>query len=249
MSSPLLDLEINPKKAPGNKLSTGTPLPGKNGNPTFAAVAAGYDKSPGKHEAVTHFSGTSTLILIPLFFFFSSSPTQSSALWSPIDSTSSPNYQSANSFSAFGPNNNFNLMRVFSGMNLSKPSEPQTSWPEFSSVSSSIWNNPSSDSLHSWPSSSGSPTTPTSVSANTTNPWSAPTPFSSSIWSTSPDLPLHPFSPPTSSAALTNLVNSPAPPSPASAEMSRTFNPWSAWRPTLSRRSSEPWPSSADNDN
>lgn len=40
--------EGNQKKAPGNKLSTATPLPGKNGNPTFAAVAAGYDKSPGK---------------------------------------------------------------------------------------------------------------------------------------------------------------------------------------------------------
>lgn len=38
----------NQKKAPGNKLSPATPLPGKNGNPTFAAVAAGYDKSPGK---------------------------------------------------------------------------------------------------------------------------------------------------------------------------------------------------------
>ncbi|XP_017278994.1 transmembrane protein 131 isoform X2 [Kryptolebias marmoratus] len=239
--------EINPKKAPGNKLSTGTPLPGKNGNPTFAAVAAGYDKSPGGSGPGKTDSQGKTLVHTTSV---ESDSLDSSALWSPIDSTSSPNYQSANSFSAFGPNNNFNLMRVFSGMNLSKPSEPQTSWPEFSSVSSSIWNNPSSDSLHSWPSSSGSPTTPTSsLLENTTNPWSAPTPFSSSIWSTSPDLPLHPFSPPTSSAALTNLVNSPAPPSPASAEMSRTFNPWSAWRPTLSRRSSEPWPSSADNDN
>lgn len=39
----------NQKKAPGNKLSPATPLPGKNGNLTFAAVAAGYDKSPGKY--------------------------------------------------------------------------------------------------------------------------------------------------------------------------------------------------------
>lgn len=39
--------EGNQKKAPGNKLSAATPLPGKNGTPTFAAVAAGYDKSPG----------------------------------------------------------------------------------------------------------------------------------------------------------------------------------------------------------
>lgn len=43
----------NQKKAPGNKLPAASPLPGKNGNPTFAAVAAGYDKSPGKYAQVT----------------------------------------------------------------------------------------------------------------------------------------------------------------------------------------------------
>ena len=42
-------------------MSTGTPLPGKNGNPTFAAVAAGYDKSPG--EYVTWKSD----LVLPLF--------------------------------------------------------------------------------------------------------------------------------------------------------------------------------------
>jgi len=36
------------KKAPGNKLTKSNSLPGQNGNPTFAAVAAGYDKSPGE---------------------------------------------------------------------------------------------------------------------------------------------------------------------------------------------------------
>lgn len=45
--------EGNQKKAPGNKLPAVAPLPGKNGNPTFAAVAAGYDKSPGKYTQVT----------------------------------------------------------------------------------------------------------------------------------------------------------------------------------------------------
>lgn len=124
---------------------------------------------------------------------------QSSGLWSPIDTASSPNFHSAHSFSAFGPNNSFNLTRgnlcgsqvyelteecgltgvnslwltgciqvfllflVFSGMNLPKSSEPQQSWPEFTQVPSSIWDIPSSDSLHSWPSSSSSPTAPTAV--------------------------------------------------------------------------------------
>uniref|UniRef100_A0A673WJB7 Transmembrane protein 131 n=1 Tax=Salmo trutta TaxID=8032 RepID=A0A673WJB7_SALTR len=66
--------ETNLKKTPGNKLANATSLPGKNGNPTFAAVAAGYDRSPGD-----------------------------SGLWSPVG------FNSANSFSAFGPNNSFNL--------------------------------------------------------------------------------------------------------------------------------------------
>uniref|UniRef100_A0A673CUU4 Transmembrane protein 131 n=1 Tax=Sphaeramia orbicularis TaxID=375764 RepID=A0A673CUU4_9TELE len=233
--------EGNLKKAPGNKLSAATPLPGKNGNPTFAAVAAGYDKSPGgsgpgkmKNTAVSY-------LLLNLLL-------SSSGLWSPIDPASSPNFPS-NSFSAFGPNNSFNLTGVFSGMNLPKTSEPQQSWPEFPTVSSSIWDIPSSDPLHSWPSSSSSPTAPTSsLLGNTRNPWSATTPFSSSIWSTSADSALHPFSPSTN-PPLTDLVNSPTPSPPASSEMSRTYNPWSMWRPTLSKRSSEPWPSSTDNGN
>lgn len=29
------------------KLTKASSLPGRNGNPTFAAVAAGYDKNPG----------------------------------------------------------------------------------------------------------------------------------------------------------------------------------------------------------
>uniref|UniRef100_A0A673WJY2 Transmembrane protein 131 n=1 Tax=Salmo trutta TaxID=8032 RepID=A0A673WJY2_SALTR len=69
--------ETNLKKTPGNKLANATSLPGKNGNPTFAAVAAGYDRSPGE---------------LPY-----------SGLWSPVG------FNSANSFSAFGPNNSFNL--------------------------------------------------------------------------------------------------------------------------------------------
>ncbi|XP_068599286.1 transmembrane protein 131 [Brachionichthys hirsutus] len=239
--------EGNQKKAPGNKLSAATPLPGKNGNPTFAAVAAGYDKSPGgsgpgksDHHAKSLAQMTSV----------ESDSSDSSGLWSPIDSASSPNFHSANSFSAFGPNNTFNLTGVFSGMNLPKSLEPQQSWPEFSPVPSSIWDIPSGDSLHSWASSSSSPTAPTaSLLGNTRNPWSATTPFGSSIWSASADSALNPFPPTTNSTTLTDLVSSPAPSPPASTEMSRTYNPWNMWRPTLSRRSSEPWPSSSDNGN
>ncbi|XP_041791179.1 transmembrane protein 131 isoform X2 [Chelmon rostratus] len=239
--------EGNQKKAPGNKLSAATPLPGKNGNPTFAAVAAGYDKSPGgSGPGKSDNQGKSLAHMTSV----ESDSSDSSGLWSPIDTASSPNFHSANSFSAFGPNNSFNLTGVFSGMNLPKSSETQQSWPEFTPVPSSIWDIPSSDSLHSWPSSSGSPTAPTaSLLGNARNPWSATTPFGSSIWSTSADSALHPYSPTTSSATLTDLVSSPAPSPPAATEMSRTYNPWSMWRPTLSRRSSEPWPSSSDNVN
>ncbi|XP_034737612.1 transmembrane protein 131 isoform X1 [Etheostoma cragini] len=238
--------EGNPKKAPGNKLSAATPLPGKNGNPTFAAVAAGYDKSPGGSGPGKTDSQGKTL---PHMTSVESDSSDSSGLWSPIDTVSSPNFNSANSFSAFGPNNSFNLTGVFSGMNLPKSSEPQPSWPEFTPAAS-IWDIPSSDSLHSWPSSSSSPTAPTaSLLGNARNPWSATTPFGSSIWSTSADSAIHPFPPTTNSTTLTDLVSSPAPSPPASTEMSRTYNPWSMWRPILSRRSSEPWPSSSDNGN
>ncbi|KAM4547800.1 transmembrane protein 131 isoform 1-T1 [Odontesthes bonariensis] len=240
--------EINQKKAPGNKLSTGAPLPGKNGNPTFAAVAAGYDKSPGGSGPGKTDNQGKTL---PHMTSVESDSSDSSGLWSPIDIASSPNYQSANSFSAFGPSNTFNLSTVFGGMNLPKSSVPQSSWPEFTPAPPSIWDIPSSDSLHSWPNSSSSPTAPTaSLLGNAGNPWSATTPFSSSIWSTSADPALHPFSPTTSPTALTDLVNSPAPPPPpASTEMSRTYNSWSIWGPSLSRRSSKPWPNSSDTGN
>uniref|UniRef100_A0A7N6BNT9 Transmembrane protein 131 n=1 Tax=Anabas testudineus TaxID=64144 RepID=A0A7N6BNT9_ANATE len=225
--------EGNQKKAPGNKLPTATPLPGKNGNPTFAAVAAGYDKSPGKCVNSGHFLAHMTSV--------ESDSSDSSGMWSPIGTANVPNYNSANSFSAFGPNNSFNLTGVFSGMNLPKSSEPQQSWPEFSTVNSSIWDMPSSDPL--------SLKTLPSLLGNNRSPWSATTPFSSSIWSTSADSALHPFAPTTNSAALTDVVNSPAPSPPASTEMSRNYHLWSLWGPTLSRRSSEPWPSSSDSGN
>uniref|UniRef100_A0A8C6TDC6 Transmembrane protein 131 n=1 Tax=Neogobius melanostomus TaxID=47308 RepID=A0A8C6TDC6_9GOBI len=230
------------KKAPGCKLPVAPPLPGKNGNPTFAAVAAGYDKSPGGSgpgKSLNHMTSVE------------SDSSDSSGLWSPTVTAGIH----SNSFSAFGPNNNFNLTGVFSGMNLPKNSDPQRqTWPDFTPVSSSIWDVPSSDSLHSWPSSSGSPTAPTvSLLGSGRNPWSSTTPvFGSSIWSTGADSALNPFTAATAggggSPLTADLAPGPAPSSPASPnELSRTYNPWNIWRPMLSRRSSEPWPTSPSN--
>lgn len=56
--------EGNQKKAPGNKLSAAAPLPGKNGTPTFAAVAAGYDKSPGKYITINTLISGQTVVLL-----------------------------------------------------------------------------------------------------------------------------------------------------------------------------------------
>ncbi|XP_064866052.1 transmembrane protein 131 [Oncorhynchus nerka] len=224
--------ETNLKKAPGNKLANATSLPGKNSNPTFAAVAAGYDRSPGgsgpgqraQWNTLAHVTSVE------------SDSSDSSGLWSPIG------FNPANSFSAFGPNNSFNLTGVFRGMSFPKTSEPPQTWPELSSASSSLWDAPSNP-LHSWLSSS--PTVPTaSVLGSGRNPWSTTTPFGSSIWSTSGDTALHSFTPTTTSSTLPDLPSSIptlglAPPT-APTEMSRSYDPW---RPTLSRHGSEPWSS------
>uniref|UniRef100_A0A3Q2ZDL6 Transmembrane protein 131 n=1 Tax=Hippocampus comes TaxID=109280 RepID=A0A3Q2ZDL6_HIPCM len=225
-----------------NKACCPTPLPGKNGNPTFAAVAAGYDKSPGTDNKNKHSCDTQIPTLMCFVWLCCSS-----GLWSPIDTISSSNFNSTNSFSAFGPNNSFNLTGVFSGMSLQKPSEPQLSWPDFTTVPSSIWDMPSADPLYSWPTSSSSPTAPTSsLLGSSHNPWSASTAFGNSIWSASTESSLHPYSPAVNSPTLTDPLD----PSPSpSADMSRTYNPWSMWRPTLGRRSSEPWPSPSEDAN
>ncbi|KAJ8350384.1 hypothetical protein SKAU_G00255140 [Synaphobranchus kaupii] len=249
--------ETGIKSATGNKnkLAKSASLPGKNGNPTFAAVAAGYDKSPGGSGPVKG-AGTKAeapgKVTIPHMMSVESDGSDSSGLWSPIDSTNSPNFNSVNSFSAFGPNNTFNLSGVFSDMTFPKSQEPQQSWADYSPVSSSIWHSPTSDPLHSWPSSSGSPTAPTaSILGNTSGLWSSTTPFSSSIWSTSGDSGLHSFTPPTTGPLGDLIGSSEAPPQPNTTptEIGRAYNPWSMWRPTLSRRSSEPWPSPPDNGN
>nr|XP_046155580.1 transmembrane protein 131 isoform X2 [Oncorhynchus gorbuscha] len=221
--------ETNLKKAPGNKLANATSLLGKNGNPTFAAVAAGYDRSPGG-------SGPGQRAQRKTLAHVESDSSDSSGLWSPIG------FNPANSFSAFGPNNSFNLTGVFRGMSFPKTSEPQQTWPELSSASSSLWDSPRNP-LHSWLSSS--PTVPTAaVLGSSRNPWSTTTPFGSSIWSTSGDTALHSFTPTTTSSTLPDLPSSIptlglAPPT-APTEMSRSYDPW---RPNLSRHGSEPWSS------
>uniref|UniRef100_A0A673HG09 Uncharacterized protein n=1 Tax=Sinocyclocheilus rhinocerous TaxID=307959 RepID=A0A673HG09_9TELE len=237
----IMSHEANLKKAPGNKLTKSASLPGQNGNPTFAAVAAGYDKSPGEFAS----SKADSLGKVTLSHMTSveSDGSDSSGLWSPIDTTSSPSFGPVNAFSAFGPNNPLNLSGVFRGMTVPKSSEPQQIWPDYTPMSPSIWD---TEPNNSWATSTGSPATPTtSILGSAHSPWS----FSRSIWSTGNDSTLHSFSPPTSSA-LPDLVSHTAPPTPAPNDIGRTYNPWSmGWSPSLNRWNSEPWPNSPDNNN
>ncbi|KAK7828433.1 hypothetical protein U0070_008942 [Myodes glareolus] len=92
-----------------SKLTKAASLPGKNGNPTFAAVTAGYDKSPGGNGFAkissnkSDFSSSLGISHIPV----DSDGSDSSGLWSPVSNPSSPDFTPLNSFSAFG--NSFNL--------------------------------------------------------------------------------------------------------------------------------------------
>uniref|UniRef100_A0A4W3KCM6 Transmembrane protein 131 n=1 Tax=Callorhinchus milii TaxID=7868 RepID=A0A4W3KCM6_CALMI len=90
------DVGFKPVNSNKSKFTKAPSLPGKNGNPTFAAVAAGYDKSPGTHHQAK-----------PTFIRF----TFSSNLLSPcsVSATSNAEFVPPNSFSAFGPSNSFNL--------------------------------------------------------------------------------------------------------------------------------------------
>uniref|UniRef100_A0A673HIE4 Uncharacterized protein n=1 Tax=Sinocyclocheilus rhinocerous TaxID=307959 RepID=A0A673HIE4_9TELE len=234
-SVPHTSSEANLKKAPGNKLTKSASLPGQNGNPTFAAVAAGYDKSPGEFA-----SDSLGKVTLSHMTSVESDGSDSSGLWSPIDTTSSPSFGPVNAFSAFGPNNPLNLS---GGMTVPKSSEPQQIWPDYTPMSPSIWD---TEPNNSWATSTGSPATPTtSILGSAHSPWS----FSRSIWSTGNDSTLHSFSPPTSSA-LPDLVSHTAPPTPAPNDIGRTYNPWSmGWSPSLNRWNSEPWPNSPDNNN
>uniref|UniRef100_A0A6Q2XFU1 Transmembrane protein 131 n=1 Tax=Esox lucius TaxID=8010 RepID=A0A6Q2XFU1_ESOLU len=203
--------------APGckNKLTKSNSLPGQNGNPTFAAVAAGYDKSPGK-SAVGSRADVPGKSCIQHVSSVESDGSDSSGLWTPLGNGRSPSLSSVNSFSAFGPNNTFNL----SGGNR---------------TSQSVWPSEALQPVHplqpwSLQPTSSSPTTPTTSILGSSSLWGSSPPFSPSIWSTSApsDSPLHSFSPSSTSPTIP------------------TYNPWSMWRPTLGRRSSEPWPNQSD---
>uniref|UniRef100_A0A8C7NXY7 Transmembrane protein 131 n=1 Tax=Oncorhynchus mykiss TaxID=8022 RepID=A0A8C7NXY7_ONCMY len=248
-----------------NKLTKLVSVPGQNGNPTFAAVAAGFDKSPGQSDvlSLTTSSPMSQMDPSPLdsILIISHLPihdgSDSSGLWSPVGNGRRPSLNSVNSFSAFGPSNTFNLSGVFSGMTAGRSAmEPQQSWPEFRHTTPSVWPNESLQPLQPWPiqPSSSSPATPTTSILGSSSMWGSSPPFSPSIWSTSPpsDSPLHSFSS-SSASPLTDLMGStdsgtplPAPTKPSPTQLSPSYNPWSMWRPTFSRRSSEPWPNQSD---
>uniref|UniRef100_A0A672RQ26 Transmembrane protein 131 n=1 Tax=Sinocyclocheilus grahami TaxID=75366 RepID=A0A672RQ26_SINGR len=236
-SVPHTSSEANLKKAPGNKLTKSASLPGQNGNPTFAAVAAGYDKSPGGSGSA---SKADSLGKVPLSHMTSveSDGSDCSGLWSPIDTTSPPSFGPVNAFSAFGPNNPLNLSGGMRNVQIKCKIQIASNSIQFSP---SIWDTEPSNS---WATSTGSPATPTtSILGSAHSPWS----FSRSIWSTGNDSTLHSFNPPTSSA-VPDLGSHTAPPTPAPNDIGRTYNPWSmGWSPSLNRWNSEPWPNSPDN--
>nr|XP_006137481.1 transmembrane protein 131 isoform X2 [Pelodiscus sinensis] len=238
-----------------HKLAKAASLPGRNGNPTFAAVAAGYDKSPGGSGLAkvspnkTDVSGNISISHTPV----DSDGSDSSGLWSPISNPSSPDFTPLNSFSAFG--NSFNLTgEVFSKLGLPRSAygqDMQRNWSEFSNIPSSIWDSSATGLVPSWPTNSGSPThTTPSILGNPSGLWSTTTPFSNSIWSSNLNGSL-PFTTPANTLSGIDLMgseNSPAPPPPSGAgvtnlaeDMGQTYNPWRIWSPAIGRRSSDPW--------
>ncbi|NXP14183.1 TM131 protein, partial [Thinocorus orbignyianus] len=241
-----------------HKLAKAASLPGRNGNPTFAAVAAGYDKSPGG-SSLPKVSPSKTDVASNISISHAvvdSDGSDSSGLWSPISNPSSPDFTPLNSFSAFG--HSFNLTgEVFSKLGLARSAygqDVQRNWSEFNNVSSSIWDPSATDSVPSWPTSSSSPThTTASILGNPSGLWST-TPFSSSIWSSNLNSGL-PFTTPANALPGIDLMGSEnpsaAPPPPAAAavanpaeDMGQTYNPWRIWSPTIGRRSSDPWSNS-----
>ncbi|XP_059912183.1 transmembrane protein 131-like [Gadus macrocephalus] len=274
--SPLCDLGSKVTPAPKGKLIKSTSLPGQNGNPTFAAVAAGYDKSPGgSSSGRSPISRTGVAPSTSVDSDCSDSP----GPLSPIGNGRATSGMS-NTFSAFGSNNLFNLSGVFSGMTSARSVvEPPPSWSDFGHLSSpapcpppptSAW---PSETLEPWPCSTASTGSTTTSILGSSSLWSSSPPFSPSIWSTSADSsPLHTFSsPPAPNRHLSDLLlgGDVCPPSPASpqvpaspGQLSPAYNPWSMWRPTLGggssgggagggghRRSSEPWPNPDANGN
>ncbi|KAM8975283.1 transmembrane protein 131 [Pelodytes ibericus] len=243
-----------------HKLAKAASLPGRNGNPTFAAVAAGYDKNPGGSGlAKTSVAkcDVSNSISVSHTPSLDSDGSDSSGLWSPISSPTSPDYAALNSFSAFGPSNSFNLTgEVFSKLGFARHSyapDPHKKWSEFEPASS-IWDSPAPDTVPTWPPSTGSPTHATaSILGNTGSLWSTTNPFGSSIWSSNPNSSL-PYTTPANTLPGIDLMGSestcPTSSSPTAASHSpdamggQTYDPWRIWSPTIGRRSSDPWPNS-----
>lgn len=242
------------------KLTKASSLPGRNGNPTFAAVAAGYDKNPGgsglsKLSAVK--SDLSNSIGMSHTISVDSDNSDSSGLWSPISSPNSPDYVALNSFSAFGPSNSFNLTgEVFSKLSFPRNTYAQDSqkkWTDFESTS--VWDPPATDSAPTWPTSTGSPTHVTSsILGNSGSLWSTTIPFSRSIWSSNPSTTL-PFTTPANPLPGIDLMGgeSTCPTSSCTSTSAshssenvpgQTYDPWKIWSPTIGRRSSDPWSNS-----
>ncbi|XP_069492683.1 transmembrane protein 131 [Ambystoma mexicanum] len=255
--------EDKPLRPSGSKLklTKTASLPGRNGNPTFAAVAAGYDKSPGgsgSTKSCMNKNDISSSISLSHALSADSDGSDSSGLWSPKSTPNSPELVPLNSFSAFGPSNSFNLTgEVFSKLGLAHSSyteDSQRNWNEPSNIASSIWQCPATDSLPSWSTSSGSPTHATaSILGNSSIPWPTTTPFSSSIWSSNINSTL-PFTNPTNTLSGISLIGSESTSTASSSSTAvtnqtdtiggQTYDPWRIWSPTIGRRSSDPWPSS-----
>uniref|UniRef100_A0A4W3JKM1 Transmembrane protein 131 n=1 Tax=Callorhinchus milii TaxID=7868 RepID=A0A4W3JKM1_CALMI len=213
------DVGFKPVNSNKSKFTKAPSLPGKNGNPTFAAVAAGYDKSPGTHHQAK-----------PTFIRF----TFSSNLLSPcsVSATSNAEFVPPNSFSAFGPSNSFNLtggksLVLLSDQQISSCGQiavfsycPYSLLSFYFSFQSILLGN------------------------STSSLWST-TPFSNPIWSASGDNSL-PFTTPTSNNPLsTDLMGGENQAPGLIEDLCRIFDPWknldNIWRPTPGRRSSDPW--------
>uniref|UniRef100_A0A9J8CMX0 Transmembrane protein 131 n=1 Tax=Cyprinus carpio carpio TaxID=630221 RepID=A0A9J8CMX0_CYPCA len=188
-SVPHTSCEATLKKAPGNKLTKSVSLPGQNGNPTFAAVAAGYDKSPGGSGSASKADSLGKVTLSHMTSV-ESDGSDSSGLWSPKETTSTPSFGPVNAFSAFGPNNPLNLS---GGMQNSILGSAHSPW----SFSRSIWSTGNDSTLHSFnpPTSSAVPdlvshTAPPTPAPNdigrTYNPWNMGWSPSLSRWNSEP---------------------------------------------------------------
>lgn len=242
-----------------SKITKTASLPGKNGNPTFAAVAAGYDKSPGStgpmKAPLNKAEACGNIPYCPSVASFDSDESDnSSSLLSPcsINTTCTSEFAPPNSFSAFGPSNSFNLTgEVFSSHVLSRAAfinqEVAHNWPDYSSPSTSIWDT-SADARNSWPTSTVSPThpTPSILLGNSSNSLWSTTPFSNPIWSTCRDNSLTFNTPPSNNTmASVDLIGGENPTPGLIEDLGRMFDPWknldNIWRPTPGRRSSDPW--------